>query len=280
MILLKDGVKYSLYDYASEEELARMVVEHYKDIFGTNSLFFDPQTMKTQMGIEARNDGIILVPDKNQWYILEVELAAHSLSRHIIPQIMKFQMAYQQPETKRKITDALYTSVKQDPYKMAKLQTQKIEDIHKCLTEIVETPPTIAIIIDQKTPELDAVCKNLPFKTGTTEFETFTRENTGISVHIHQFAPLYEKPAIPKTLRNILTTLEQIYKKGKSYDEAAKIAAKKLKLDARTIRHDCTTDMGLTSKQFRKLLEHKEKLRTLIIEKFPDYEDAIREALS
>jgi hypothetical protein len=39
MVLLKDGVKYFPYEYASEEELTEMVVEHYKDIFGTNSLF-------------------------------------------------------------------------------------------------------------------------------------------------------------------------------------------------------------------------------------------------
>jgi len=74
--------------------------------------------------------------------------------------------------------------------------------------------------------------------------------------------------------------LEQIYKKGKTYDEAAKIAAKKLKLYEGTIRAMCTRNIGLTSKQFRKLLDDKEKIKTLIIEKFPDYEDTIKEALS
>jgi hypothetical protein len=280
MILLKDGVKYFPYFYKSEEELATMVKEHFKEIFGENTLYFDPQTLKTRIGIEARSDGLILTTDQNQWYILEVELAEHSLSRHIVPQITNFDIAYEQPETRRKLTEAIYALIRQDPYKIAALQAKNIEDAHKYLTEIIETPPTIAIITDQKTPELDAVCKKLLFKTKTTEFQTYTRENAGTSIHIHAFESLFEKPVIPKTLLNILTVLEQVYKRGITYDEAARIAAKKLKLNEKTLKHDCTVDIGLTSRQLRKLIMNKEKLRKLVTEKFPDYEEDIREALS
>jgi len=279
MLLFKDSIRYSPYEYTSEEELAKMVIEHYKEIFGTNTLYFDPQTMKTHMGITARNDGIILALDQNQWHILEVELAEHSLRKHIIPQITDFNIAYQQPETRRKLTDVLYALIRQDPYKTAAVQTQKIEDAHKYLTETIETPPTIAIIIDQITPELNAVCKNLPFRTKTTEFKTYAREKTGINVHIHSFEPLYEKPTMPKILLNILTVLEQVYKKGKTYDEAVQITAKKLKLFIGTIRAACTREIGLTSKQFRKLLKDKEKLKTLLTEKYPDYQSAINETI-
>lgn len=277
-MLLKDGVKYSLYEYVSEEELAQAVTKYCKEIFGADTLYFDPQAMKTHVGINVRNDGIILAPDKKQWYILEVELAEHSLHRHIIPQVTKFNIAYQQPETKRKLTDALYNLIRQDPYKTAALQTQKIEDIHKHLTEIIDTPPTIAIIIDQKTPEVDAVCKNLPFKTRTTEFKTYTRENA-INVCIHAFEQLYEEPTLPKGLLNVLTVLEQIYKKDKTYEEAAAIAAKKLKITEKAIRHDCTTDLGLKSTQFRKLIQNKQRLNTLLTEKYPDYETTIKETI-
>lgn len=277
MLLLKDGVKYLPYEYSSEEELAKMVTEHIKEIFGANSLYFDPQTMKTQIGIIARNDGIILTLNQNQWYILEVEMAEHSLHRHIIPQITKFNIAYQQTETKRKLAEALTTLIQQDPHKKATMQISKIDDVHKYITETIETPPIIAIITDQTTPELDAICKNLPFKTKTTHLKTYTRENTGINVHIHQFTPLYEKPPIPKTLLNILTVMEQIYKKGKTYDEAAKIAAKKLKLYEGTIRAACTRDIGLTSNQLRKILKEKEKLKQILIKKFPEHENPIKE---
>ena len=92
--------------------------------------------------------------------------------------------------------------------------------------------------------------------------------------------PLHEEPQPPKILRSILAVLEQVYKKEKPYDEAARIAAKSLQLSQKTIRHYCTADIGLKSKQLKKLLEYKEKLRTLLTEKFPEYEDKIKETLS
>ncbi len=52
-----------------------------------------------------------------------------------------------------------------------------------------------------------------------------------------------------------------------------------LKLYIGTIRHDCTIDLGLTAKQLRKLLKDKEKIKQILIEKFPKYETIIREAI-
>jgi hypothetical protein len=280
MLLIKDGVKYLPYDYTSEEELEQMVIEHYKEIFGKNSLYFDPQTMKTHVGIEARNDGIIIDIEQNKWYILEVELAQHSLRRHIIPQATDFSIAYEQLDTRKKLTETIFNLIRQDPQKTAAFQARKIEDPHKYLTETIDTAPTIAIVIDQRTPELDQVSKKLLFKTRTTEFQTYTRENAP-NVHIHLFEPLYEeKLAMPKQLLNILTVLDQVYRRGKTYDEATKIAAKKLNIKEKSIRHDCTTDMGLTSRQFNRIIKDKQRLRKLITEKYPDYTDKIREALT
>ncbi|MEM3731526.1 MAG: hypothetical protein QXG27_02925 [Candidatus Bathyarchaeia archaeon] len=199
---------------------------------------------------------------------------------HIIPQITKFNIAYQQSETKRKLAETIFTQIRQDPYIRATMEKQKIEDVHKYVTQIIETPPTIAIITDQLTPELEAICKNLPFKTKITEFKTYVRENATIHVHIHQFTPIHEKPPIPKTLLNILTVMEQIYKRGKTYDEAVKIAAKKLKLYHGTIRAACTKEIGLKSKQLRKLLSDKEKLKQTLIEKFPEHEKTIQETIT
>lgn len=280
MLLLKDGVRYFPYEYAREEELAQMVVEHCKEIFGKNSLYFDPQTMITNVGITARNDGVVLDIERSKWYILEVELAQHSLRRHIIPQATDFSIAYEQLDTRKKLTKTISDLINQDPQKTAAFQVLKIQDIHKYLTETIDTQPTIAIVIDQKTPELDQVSRKLLFRTRTTEFQTYTREDAP-NVHIHLFEPLYEeKLAIPKQLLNFLTVLDQVYKKGKTYDEATKIAAKKLNIKEKSIRHDCTTDMGLTSRQFSRIIKDRTKLRKLITGRFPDYTDKIRETLT
>ena len=66
---------------------------------------------------------------------------------------------------------------------------------------------------------------------------------------------------------------------GKTYDEALKIAAKKLKLGADTLRHLCTINIGLTSEQLRKIITSREKVKQLLNEKFPDYIDEINKAL-
>jgi len=92
------------------------------------------------------------------------------------------------------------------------------------------------------------------------------------------FEPMFGEVSIPKTLLKILKVLELIYK-GKTYDEAVKITAKKLDLFAGTVRAACTKDIGLTAKHFRKLIKDKKRLRTILIEKFPDYESTINKTI-
>jgi len=293
MILLKDCVKYFLREYVSEEELAEMVVEHCKDIFGANSLFFDPQTMKTQIGIEARNDGIILTTDQDKWYILEVELAKHPLHEHIIPQITKFSIAYEETKTRKKIIDTLYTAIKQDIIKIATIQTQKIEDLHKMLTDLVDIQPTIAIIIDQKTPELDYICKKLPFPTQTIEFKTYAREDIGIGVHIHEFQPLFEeriemrpmiRPIIPskerpQKLAQVLEVAELVFK-GEELNKAFKSVAKQHGVHESTVRDKCTRQLNIDTEQFRELIQDKNRFITFLKEKYPQYQNLINEKLT
>lgn len=151
-----------------------MVIEHYKDIFGNDTLFFDPQIMTNNIGVTAKSDGLILALERKQWFILEVELAQHSLPEHIIPQITKFNIALQQPETKAKLIDSVTGHIKEDPYKIAFVQASKIQDITQLLKETFQNPPLIAIIIDKETPDLEPICKSLPFKTAITAFNTFT----------------------------------------------------------------------------------------------------------
>ena len=253
-----------------------MVIEHYKEIFGNDTLFFDPQIMTNNIGVTAKSDGLILALDRKQWFILEIELAQHSLSDHIIPQITRFNVALQQPETKAKLIESLTDHIKEDPYKIASVQKNKIQDISEYLKETIQKLPLIAIIIDEKTPDLEPICNSLPFKTVITEFNTFTRENA-FNVHIHSFSPLWESE-IPKVLSNMLAVFQLVYKGGKTYDEAIKGASKKLKLNENTLRAACSRDIGITSEQLRKIMVNSDKIKQLLITKFPEYEVKIQEA--
>lgn len=294
MLLLKDGVEYVPYEYASEEELTQMVIEHHKEIFGEAAIYFDPQTMKTQTGTEARNDGIILTMNQNRWYIVEVELAKHPLHDHIIPQITKFSTAYEEARTRKKIIETIYAAIRQDPLKTATLQTLKIEDLHKTLTDLIDTQPTIAVVIDQKTPELDHICKRLPFSACTTEFRTYVRKGVGIGVHTHEFEPFFKeemakKPPIvrpippsgeiPQRLAQVLDVAEMVFR-GQSLNEAFKSVAKQYEVHESTIRDKCTRQLNITTDQFRDLIKDKSSFMTLLNERYPQFGELIRDKLT
>jgi hypothetical protein len=295
MLLLKDGVKYCPYEYNSEEELAQMVIEHYKEIFGESALFFDPQTMKTQIGIEARNDGIVLTPEQNRWYIVEIELSKHPLHEHIIPQISRFSIAYEETAIRKKIVNTLYDAIRKDLFKTAAIQNQKIEDLHKMLTDLIDTQPTIAIIIDEKTPELDSICKKLPFQTQTAEFKTYERENGGIGVHIHEFQPLSkkqkkteakptrfldEKPRnlMPRKLEEVLEVAALVFK-GEDLTKAAKIVAETHGIFYQTVTDKMTRQLGIDMGNFRELIKDKNSFVEFLSKRYPQYQNIIREKL-
>jgi len=291
MLLLKDGVKYFTYEYASEEELEQIIIEHYKEIFGASTIYFDRQTMKTQTGIEARNDGIILATDQNRWYILEVELSKHPLHEHIIPQITRFSIAYEEAGTRKRIVNTLYNAIRQDPFQTATIQTQKIEDLHKMLTDLIDIQPTIAIIIDKKTPELDHICKKLPFPTQTIEFKTYARENIGIGVHIHEFQPLLEKKEKtkvqrirlleerPQKLIQVLEVAELVFK-GEELSKAFRSVAKQHGVHTSTVRDKCTRQLGIDMEHFRDLIQDKNRFVTFLKERYSQYYNTISEKLA
>jgi len=290
-MLLKDGVKYLPYSYTSEEELTQMIIEHYEEIFGPHTLYFDPQTMKTSIGIEARNDGILLAMNRNMWYMLEVELSKHPLHDHIIPQITKFSIAYEDTVTRKKIIDSLYTAIRQDVFKNATTKTQKIEDLHKTISDLIDTQPTIVIIIDQKTPELDYICKKLPFSTRIIEFKTYTREKIGVGVHIHEFQPLFEKiekieiretktlEKRPKQLEKVLDVAQLIFK-GEEPNRAFKNVAKQHGVCESTVRDKCTRVLGINTDQFKEIIKDKNRFVTFLKGKYPHYENLINEKLA
>jgi hypothetical protein len=295
VLLLKDGVKYLPYEYASEEELAQMVFEHYKEIFSESAIFFGPQTMKTQIGIEARNDGIVLVPEQNRWYILEVELSKHPLYDHIIPQISRFSIAYEEAATRKRIVNTLYDAIRIDVFKTAAIQNQKIEDMHKMLTDLIDMQPIIAIIIDEKTPELDPICRKLPFQTKTAEFKTYERENIGIGVHIHEFQPLLkkqkaevqlaksvnEKPQklMPRKLEEVIEVAALVFR-GEDLSKAVKIVAEKHGIYYQTVTDKMTRQLGIDMDAFRELIKDKNRFIEFLKTAYPQHQDIISENLS
>ncbi len=194
-IILKDGVKYSLHTYNTEDYLEEIIFEHFKDVFGENSIILPKQKIKTRSGIGAIPDAFVLSVEEKKWYIVEVELKSHLLYEHIVPQMSKFNAAIKNIESQKKLIRAFYDEIKDDPV----FQVKGIKEVYKYISETMESKPEIIIFIDERNNELDEVCESLPFSSKVIQFKTYSQEGVGIGDHIHKFESLVPVEGAPPT---------------------------------------------------------------------------------
>jgi len=198
-MLLIDGVTYEVWTPSNEDEFEQIVKEHAKDIFGEESIYLDiKHKLKSKSGIGSIPDGyVIIFGDQPHWHIVEVELSSHPLYEHIVPQVSKFISGIKNPSTQREIVDTLYREIDSDEF--LKLRLRKAigtTETYKFLSDLLSRLPVITIIIEKHTGQLDEAISALAHpQIKIVEFQTFTREGGGLSVHAHLFQPLY--PAVP-----------------------------------------------------------------------------------
>jgi len=195
-MLLIDGVKYKEWTPEGEngeEELAQMVKEHARDIFGENSIYLDKkQRLKSLAGVGSIPDGLtIIFGNVPEWHIVEVELSSHDPYGHIVPQVDRFLNGIDNRDTRNKIIEVLYDAIYGD--ELLKLKTRQAigldKDVHKFLADLIATTPTITIIIEEYTSQLKEALRKYGQKK-VVEFRTYTREKAE-TVHAHLFEPLY-----------------------------------------------------------------------------------------
>lgn len=196
MFLFKDDVRYNLWKPQKESELEQIVVEHYKEIFGEDSIYFDiKQVIKSKAGILSIPDGYIVYTSKPyKWSIVEVELSSHPVFEHIVPQITKFINGIKSQDTRHDIIQTLYGSVKKDLFSEVFIR-KRIEssEIYMFLSNVVSTKPNLVVVIEEKIKQLEEAIENLPLKTDILEVRTFKREDAE-TVHIHSFSGLEKIP--------------------------------------------------------------------------------------
>lgn len=92
-MLLIDGVRYRLKAPLDEEnEFHPMIKEHFKEIFGEQSLYFDVKyVLKSESGIGSIPDAYVISLSKpSEWYVVENELSSHQVYNHIVNQLARF----------------------------------------------------------------------------------------------------------------------------------------------------------------------------------------------
>ncbi len=180
-ILVIDDFKYKLWKPEDEEkEFHPIIKEHYKHIFGEDSIYFDMKhKLKSKPGSAAIPDAFVITLSKPYtWYIVENELADHPPYEHIVPQLTKFINNIEKLEIKNKIRDILYNELSN--YNNKELIKRKTgQDSFQFLDNLVSDPPKICIIINEIKPGLEDAVKTLKAPSGIEiiEFKTFESSN-------------------------------------------------------------------------------------------------------
>ena len=216
-MLFVDGVEYKTWTPSSEEELEIFVEDHSKKIFGDESLYFPVKTkLKSLGGIGSIPDGYAITLSKPyKWFIIEVELSTHPIFNHIVPQLNKFVQGLEDPRSRKNISEALYNEIKNDVMTEAYVK-EKIGsgEIYRFVSSTIDNNPTLVVIIDEKTKELEEACNSIPIvKKEVLEFKIFERIDAGIK-NAFLFQPLYEQPEKKDQKEGITKVDETVPREG------------------------------------------------------------------
>lgn len=155
-MIIAGSKKFIAAAFASEEELELVVQANAEYIFGPDSLYLPKSLIHTSDGKGTIPDGFVIDLASRSWYIIEAELAVHSVWNHIAPQIAKQVIAAAQPASRRMLIELVVNRVKDNAGYRDRFEELGIKeiDIRRVLSEILEGKPVIGIPIDQVSADL------------------------------------------------------------------------------------------------------------------------------
>lgn len=155
MIILEDR-KLIETKFRNEQEIEDLVIANSEHFFGPASVLIPKAKIKTKDGFGTIPDGFAVDLSSRVWYIVEAELAHHSVWTHIAPQVTKQLLAVSRPETRQLLTELLVQMVTDDETVKDKFEDEGIKEINirKVLAEIFDKPPVIGMPIDSVSDDL------------------------------------------------------------------------------------------------------------------------------
>jgi predicted transport protein len=196
-MLIVNGVKYKPWTPTNEEkEFHPLIKANSKEIFGKDTIYFDVKTtLKSTSGIGSIPDAyVIKLTEPYEWYVIENELATHSIYGHVVNQLTKFINGLDNKDTRTQILEMLYEVINKDNSLRTLVSTKTgYVDIHHFLSKLfLATNPRIVVIIDKVTLDLEEACQALRHTPEIIEFKSFVTED-GSRSYAHLFEPLNSK---------------------------------------------------------------------------------------
>jgi predicted transport protein len=219
-LLIIDGIRYKLWIPKNEKkDLHPLIRKCFKYIFGEDSFYFAVKhKIKATPSVASIPDAYVINLSRAELYVVEIELASHSVYDHIVKQLTKFINGIENQDSKRQIVDMLYKEINSDPVLRVIIQKAiGTTDIHYFLSELLSKMPRIVIIVDKKTDDIEKACKSLKYQPNIIEFKTFVREDAP-SVQAHIFEPLYGIVGLTKIKKKERERVRQL-KHNKTWDD-------------------------------------------------------------
>jgi len=193
--ILHDGeAVFELNEYRNEMELQEHARRHAKTIFGDDAIWLPGGRIGAKgrdKGAKGIPDAFVILPKKHRWAVVEVELARHDLHKHINPQISRFATAWKRE--RKRLVDQLTKKCKDNKAIVADLASHGCTDIHEFLSDLLESKPDLAIIIDDETEELYELGDVWNFKVYWSIFNTYSTGGAKDTRRIHQIDTLSDQ---------------------------------------------------------------------------------------
>lgn len=155
-MILQGKTRFIAAPFNSEEELERVVQNNSELIFGPDSIYLPKSLFRTPEGFGTIPDGFVIDIAARRWFIIEAELAIHSVWNHIAPQVAKQIIASSQPVSRRALTELVVERAKANAAFRDKFEDFDVSeiDIRQFLHNIFGARPIVGIPIDDVGPDL------------------------------------------------------------------------------------------------------------------------------
>ncbi|MGA3016904.1 MAG: hypothetical protein ABSF62_07270 [Bryobacteraceae bacterium] len=150
-MIIQGKTKFIAAPFSSEQELETVVQSNAEFIFGPDSIYLAKSVIRTPDGTGTIPGGFVVDIAARRWFIIEAELASHSVWNHIAPQVAKQITAASQPTSRRELTEIVVNRVKENAAFLRKFKDFDIReiDIRQFLADIFAGNPIVGIPIDE-----------------------------------------------------------------------------------------------------------------------------------
>jgi hypothetical protein len=158
--LILNNKEYTLFDFDLEDDLEKAVIENQQVLFGKDAVYIDVKNLIGKSRHRGIPDAFLIDfydPQNPQLYIVENELASHSVYSHITEQIARFSTSIITSQVQ--IRDILIDAVKKNKKVEKLIENQLIKTNFKTLTELMlyltENQIKIVVAINEITEDLN-----------------------------------------------------------------------------------------------------------------------------